>query len=49
MIYKSYSSTVTSNKDGKPVKEEKSKLVKRVVDDKGNEYEEKDKYKYSDT
>lgn len=48
MLYKSYSSTVISNKDGKPFKEEKAKVIKKVVDDKGDEYEEQDEYNYSD-
>ena len=48
MVFKSYSSTETRGKDGKPVKEEKAKVVKKLVDEKGDEFEEMDEYNYSD-
>ena len=35
-------------KDGKVLVEKEGKVSKRVVDDKGDKYQEDDEYKYSD-
>lgn len=47
VIERSYVETRVT-KDGKVLVEKEGKVTKRVVDDKGDKYQEDDEYKYSD-